>query len=113
MSRPTLWWMHFVSGLMISMGDLIDIEVVYTEPQKQVIKCLEVPNGSTVGAGIALSCIEDDFPNMNLDTLKIGVFGRIVKKEDVLQARDRIEIYRALLVDPKEARRRRAKKVST
>lgn len=91
------------------MDDTIEIEVIYISPKKQVIKSLDVPLGCSVGVAIALSCIEDDFPEMDLDLQKLGVFGRIVKQEEILQARDRVEIYRSLVVDPKEARRRRAK----
>ena len=92
------------------MDDLISVEVVYIGLQNQAIKSLEVPVGCTVGKAITLSGIENEFIDIDLDIQKLGVFGRIVKREDILKARDRIEIYRPLLVDPKEARRRRAKK---
>ena len=115
----TPWWMHFVSGRMNFMDDVseippielkvIEIEVIYISPEMQVIKSLEVPLGCSVGAAIELSCIGDDFPEVDLGILKVGIFGRIVKRAEILQAQDRVEIYRSLVVDPKEARRRRAK----
>ena len=88
---------------------VIEIEVIYISPKKQVIKSLDVPLGCSVGTAIALSCIGDDLPEADLGILKLGIFGRIVKDTEILQARDRVEIYRSLVVDPKEARRRRAK----
>ncbi|MBL4682790.1 MAG: RnfH family protein [Pseudomonadales bacterium] len=92
------------------MLESIAIEVAFISIDKQVIKSLDVPNGTTVIGAIRLSGIKDEFPELDLNTQKIGIYGRLVKEDDVLQAEDRVEIYRALIIDPKEARRRRAEK---
>ena len=92
------------------MSSHIPIKVAFISVDKQVIKSLEVPSNSTVIEAIHLSGIKVEFPELDLNTQKIGIFGRLVKKDDGLHAEDRIEIYRSLIIDPKEARRRRAEK---
>jgi putative ubiquitin-RnfH superfamily antitoxin RatB of RatAB toxin-antitoxin module len=88
----------------------IRIEVVYATPQKQVLLSLSVPQGSTVAEGIDQSAIQEEFPGMDIKSDSVGIFSRKVPLEHVLREGDRIEIYRPLVVDPKEARRQRAKK---
>jgi len=95
---------------MSFMSEDISVEVIYISPDKQVIKTLKVPIGTTAIDAIHLSGIKDAFPEVDFNAQKIGVFGRLVKEDDVLQAEDRVEIYRSLVIDPKEARRRRAEK---
>jgi len=88
----------------------IRIEVAYAMPDKQVLLEVTVPEGSTVGDGIELSAIRADFPDMEINPASVGIFSRKVALSDVLQEGDRIEIYRPLIVDPKELRRQRARK---
>ena len=90
------------------MIEEIDIEVVYALPQQQMLRQLSVPAGTTAGQAVALSGIGEGFPEINLTHNKLGIFGKLVKAEAVLRDRDRVEIYRPLLADPKEVRRQRA-----
>lgn len=89
---------------------LIQIEVAYATPHKQIIIPISVAPGSTIAAAIAISRICEQFPEINLDKQKVGVFSQSKQLTDLVQAGDRIEIYRPLTIDPKEARRAKAKK---
>lgn len=84
------------------------IEVVYALPEIQHRVHLELDSGATVADALAAVGRVPPFHQLNLASVPVGIFGRRVKPADVLQAEDRVEIYRPLLVDPKEARRRRA-----
>lgn len=90
----------------------IEIEVVYALPQNQAIRQLRVPSGTTAEQAVAFSEITHLFPEIDLNRNKLGIYGKLVKPDTFLQDRDRVEIYRPLIVDPKESRRRRAKKRS-
>lgn len=90
--------------------DKMTIEVAYALSDKQVLRAFEVEKGTTVAGAIGLSGIQDEFPEIDLALNKLGIFGKLVKPEDVLHAGDRVEIYRPLLADPKEIRRQRAKR---
>jgi putative ubiquitin-RnfH superfamily antitoxin RatB of RatAB toxin-antitoxin module len=87
----------------------ITVEVVYALPAEQVITPLQVPLGATVEQAIRLSGLLKRCPEISLTTAPVGVFGKIVTLDTPLHAGDRVEIYRPLTVDPKEARRRRVK----
>lgn len=88
----------------------IIVEVAYATPQRQVLKKLVVAPGSTVQKAIEQSGILKDFPGLSVQPDKVGIFGRKVPLDRVLRQGDRVEIYRELIADPKEARRRRAQK---
>ena len=91
------------------MSELISVEVAYALPNKQLIKALEVPRGTSAIEAVRLSGIDADFEELSLDhSLKLGIFGKVVQGEQALQAGERVEIYRPLQVDPKEVRKRRA-----
>ncbi|HMK14695.1 MAG TPA: RnfH family protein [Burkholderiales bacterium] len=90
------------------MSDEITIEVAYGAARSQTILRLQVKSGTTVGEAINLSGILKQFPEINLGANKVGIFGKLARTDIVLCNRDRVEIYRALIADPKEARRRRA-----
>ncbi|MBN9125619.1 MAG: RnfH family protein [Nitrosospira sp.] len=92
------------------MNRHIEIEVVYALPEKQVMHQIRVPDGTTAQQAVRLSGILEVFPEIDLSLNKIGIFGKVVNPGRLLHDADRVEIYRALAVDPKEARRRRAKK---
>lgn len=87
---------------------MIHIEVAYATPDKQVLLGLSVPQGTTVAEGIERSNIQDEFPELKMDLKEVGIFSRKVPLDYVLNEGDRVEIYRPLIVDPKEARRLRA-----
>jgi putative ubiquitin-RnfH superfamily antitoxin RatB of RatAB toxin-antitoxin module len=108
--------MLFVSAPSSYMGmsmNKIAIEIAYATPTKQIILALEVPSSCTIEEAIRLSRITESFPEIDLQKQKVGVFSKIKKLSDTLKAGDRIEIYRPLIIDPKEARRAKAKKTHT
>lgn len=90
-------------------ADLLEVEVVYARPDRQVLVQVAVAQGSTVRDAIELSHVLDEYPEIDLETLPIGVFAKRVKLDYVLKAGDRVEIYRPLRMSPVEARRWRAK----
>jgi putative ubiquitin-RnfH superfamily antitoxin RatB of RatAB toxin-antitoxin module len=67
-----------------------------------------VKSGTTVGEAIKRSGMLEQFPEIDLGLNKVGIFGKLARTDTMLRDRDRVEIYRALIADPKEARRRRA-----
>jgi putative ubiquitin-RnfH superfamily antitoxin RatB of RatAB toxin-antitoxin module len=67
-----------------------------------------VPQGSTAEQAVRLSGILDKYPDIDLAKNKLGIFGKLSKADAVLRDRDRVEIYRPLIADPKEVRRKRA-----
>lgn len=88
----------------------LSIEVVYGIPSKQKIFCIEVHEGAKVEEAILASGVLTLFTEIDLTINKVGIWNRVVKLSQVLNDLDRIEIYRPLLADPKEVRKRRAEK---
>jgi putative ubiquitin-RnfH superfamily antitoxin RatB of RatAB toxin-antitoxin module len=86
----------------------INIEVVYALPHEQVLLKLEVPEKSTIIDALRLSGLLEKYPEINVEKGKFGLFGKLSKTDVVLREKDRVEIYRPLLADPKEVRRKRA-----
>lgn len=86
---------------------MLEIEVVYGLPDKQVLKKMNVQNGCTAREAVCQSGLNEIFSELDLQTAPLGIFGKSVKDETLLRDKDRIEIYRPLLIDPKEARRKR------
>lgn len=90
------------------MSERIRVEVVYALPYEQRVVSLEVLPRTTVAQAIELSGLVARYPELDLRRDRIGVYGRRVKLTDCVRDRDRIEIYRPLIADPREARRKRA-----
>lgn len=88
----------------------ITVEVAYARPDCQRIIALQIEIGSTIESAIKRSGILTLFPEIDLAKQKVGVFSKSRELTDEVQAGDRIEIYRPLLIDPKDARRAKAKK---
>ena len=86
----------------------LSVEVVYAKPGEQALEALVVPADSTVEAVIQRSGLLNRFPEIDLKVNKVGVFGKAAKLNATLHDGDRIEIYRPLIADPKEARKKRA-----
>lgn len=84
------------------------VEVSYALPDQQVILPLHVGTGITVEEAIRLSNILENYPEIDLARNKVGIFGKLQKLDQELRPGDRVEIYRALIADPKEIRRQRA-----
>ncbi|MEJ2575499.1 MAG: RnfH family protein [Gammaproteobacteria bacterium] len=86
----------------------IDVEVAYATPDEQVIVPMHVEEGTTLEAAIRRSGLLERFEEIDLAENKVGVFGKLASPGSLLQDGDRVEIYRPLIADPKEARKRRA-----
>ena len=84
----------------------MQIGVAYSEPGNQIWMTIEAPDESTVREGIERSGILKQFPHIDLDTQKVGIFGKLVKLDAPLRAGDRIEIYRAIVCDPQTVPRK-------
>jgi putative ubiquitin-RnfH superfamily antitoxin RatB of RatAB toxin-antitoxin module len=90
------------------MAEQVTVEVVFAEPSRRWLREVTLPEGSTVAQAIEASGIVRDIPGLVVDPARLGVFSRKVTLDHVLGEGDRVEIYRPLTMDPKEARRRRA-----
>ncbi len=88
-------------------SDMIHVDVVYALPQEQRVMNLVVDKSMTVEEIIKTSGLLSLYPEIDLKVNKVGVFSRNVKLDSTVRDRDRIEIYRPLLADPKEIRRKR------
>jgi putative ubiquitin-RnfH superfamily antitoxin RatB of RatAB toxin-antitoxin module len=88
------------------------IEIAYAKPEQQRLLTLDVPAETTVQAAIERSGIIAEFPEIDLNSNRIGIFSKPCKLDHLLQAGDRIEIYRPLIADPREARKSRAAKTA-
>ncbi|MEH6566896.1 MAG: RnfH family protein [Halopseudomonas sp.] len=88
------------------------VEVAYALPHKQKIISLSVPEGTNMREAVALSRMADHFPELNVTSCPVGIFGKAVPKpeERILQPGERVEMYRPLIADPKEVRKQRAAK---
>jgi|SRR3972149_10318643 len=89
-------------------AEKIAVEVAYARPDEQVIIPVSVESGATLEDAIRQSGILKSFPDINLEVNKVGVFSKLSKLDTPLKPGDRVEIYRALIADPKEVRRQRA-----
>ena len=90
--------------------DEIFVEIAYALPEEQVIISIKVPTIFNVQQAIEKSGIQKKFPGIDLSKNKVGIFGKKTTLDQPLNDRDRIEIYRPLILDPKEMRRKRAAK---
>ncbi|MBK9022255.1 MAG: RnfH family protein [Sulfuritalea sp.] len=84
----------------------MQVGVAYSEAGQQIWLNIEVPDDSTVRAAIERSGILRQFPTIDLDAQKVGIFGRLVKLDSALRAGDRVEIYRPITCDPQTVPRR-------
>lgn len=90
------------------MTSTIDIEVVFAAPDRQVLVPIAMHAGATVAEAIEISAIAAAFPGCDLARCATGVWGRLVQRNHILSEGDRVELYRPLKMDPREARRRLA-----
>lgn len=106
--------MIFVSKQRNDMDNLVKIEVAYATPEAQKIVVLEVKEGTSIREAAMLSGLEKLFPEIDYTTQPMGIFGKKIADPDqqVVASGDRIEIYRPLIIDPKQARLNRAAKVA-
>lgn len=90
-------------------SNMIKIEVAYALPHQQQIIALEVAPGTTILEAIQQSGVLMQFPDIDLAKQKVGVFSKARALSDTVEQGDRIEFYRPLTIDPKDARRAKAK----
>ena len=91
-------------------AETLTVEVAYALPRRQLILALQVGEGTTAEQAIRRSGILEQFPEIDLNSSKVGIFGKPCKLSEVLGDGDRVEIYRPLIADPKEIRKQRAAK---
>ncbi len=84
------------------------VEVVYALPDEQTLLSIDVEEGATVKDVILRSSLLQEFPELDIDSLDVGLFGKATKMTQVVREKDRVEIYRPLIADPKEVRKRKA-----
>ena len=89
------------------MTETIRVEVAYADPQRQFLRSVKVTTGSTVADAISASGILAQLPGFI--PAGIGIFGRTVTVDTPLRDGDRVELYRPLIIDPKQARRNRVR----
>ena len=89
---------------------MINVEVAYALPEKKMILPLTVKQGTTLFEAAVMSGIAEKFEGLDLEATPMGVFGKAERKpkERVLEDGDRVELYRPLIADPKEVRKKRA-----
>jgi len=90
--------------------NMIAVEVAYATHLQQQLVALELPEGATIAEAIEASGLREWFPEIAGADLSVGIFAKVLNLGHVLKQGDRVEIYRPLCADPKEARRRRAAK---
>lgn len=84
------------------------IQVCYARPELQILRDLAVPADATLQLAIEMSGVPADAPEIDLKTCRVGIYGKLKALDAPLREHDRIEIYRPLIADPKESRRKRA-----
>ena len=89
-------------------AETIKVELVYALPHEQTLLKFTVPAGTKVADAVQLSGILKKYPEIDPAKSRMGIFGKLTKPDAELRELDRIEIYRPLLADPKEVRRKRA-----
>lgn len=89
---------------------MIQVEVAYALPDKQFLVAIDVEDGTSMYDAVAKSGVAEKFPEIDIDSVPMGVFGKSERKpkERVLKPGERVEIYRPLIADPKEVRKKRA-----
>ena len=90
------------------MTEYLQISVAYVGTDGQALRALEVRTGTSVREAIEQCGLLDQFPEIDLESNKVGIFGKLAKPDQAVEEGDRIEIYRPLIADPKTARKRRA-----
>ena len=89
---------------------IMRVEVVYAEPSRQIVKTYRLQAPATVAELLALAAVDAEFAGIDCLHAPVGIYGRLAARRDALADGDRVEIYRPLAVDPKAARRSRARR---
>ncbi|BDT59559.1 hypothetical protein MasN3_30530 [Massilia varians] len=92
------------------MGEGVQVSVCYASAHGEFLRPMTVAPGTTIGQAIEMSGVLEAYPDINLATQPVGIYAKKKTLDTVLRERDRIEIYRPLVADPKDSRRKRAAK---
>lgn len=92
----------------MSINENIRVEVTYALPQRQEVVPLTLPPGTTLQQAVEASGLLVQYPEIDVAKGKFGIYSKLAKPDTVLRDRDRVEIYRPLIADPKEVRKQRA-----
>jgi len=87
---------------------MVEIEIVYAEPHRSIVKACRLPAGACVADAVAQAAADGDFVGIDWRHASIGIFGKLTPSDHPLKDGDRVEIYRPLACDPKIARRARS-----
>jgi putative ubiquitin-RnfH superfamily antitoxin RatB of RatAB toxin-antitoxin module len=87
---------------------VIRVEIVHAQPQRSIIKSLQLSPGATIADALAQAASDANFRGVDLANSPVGIFGKVARRDVKLRDGDRIEIYRPLQEEPKLARRNRA-----
>lgn len=90
------------------MDEGVQVYVCYATAQEEFLRPMKVAPGTTIGQAIEMSGVLENYPDINLATQPVGIYAKKKTLDTVLRERDRIEIYRPLVADPKDSRRKRA-----
>jgi uncharacterized protein len=90
------------------MAETLKVEVCYALPDKQVLISVSLPTGATLQQAIEASGLLEKHSEIDIKKNKFGIYAKLSKLDTVLRDRDRVEIYRPLIADPKEVRKQRA-----
>ncbi|MCX7554651.1 RnfH family protein [Marinicella sp. S1101] len=90
---------------------MLSLEVIFATPESQKLYCIQVEEGATIQTCIEQSDILSDYPEIDLATMKVGIFSQVKTLDFEVRDGDRIEIYRPLIADPKAVRRKRAEQL--
>lgn len=90
---------------------MIRVEIVYAEPQRNVVKSLSLAPGAVIADALRVAAADQDFSGIDLSGSALGIFGKVAHRDQPLKDGDRIELYRPLAEEPKLARRKRASRV--
>ncbi len=87
---------------------LIFVEIAYASASEQIVLLVKIPVNSTIEHAINMSGILQKCPEIDFSKFAVGIYGKVVRKTQILKDQDRVEIYRPLIIDPMHARRKRA-----
>ncbi len=90
------------------MSEMLRVEVCYALPDKQELVAVKLPEGATLQQALEASGLLVKHPEIDLKKNKFGIYAKLSKLDAALRDRDRVEIYRPLIADPKEVRKQRA-----
>lgn len=87
----------------------VDVEIAFATPDEQAVIRVTLPKGTSVAEALRASAIAERFPDVDFDAASVGVWGHVVSRNRLIRDGDRIEVYRPLEREPREARRERAR----